>query len=73
MEMLGNNEDLGYFELPMKKLYEHPFKKHIITINCITMDIIEKTTKPDLFGTLKISVVYLPNHVGKLDIQIEKL
>lgn len=29
-EMLGHNEDIGYFELPMKKIYELPLKKHLV-------------------------------------------
>jgi hypothetical protein len=40
IEMLSNTEEIGYFELPMKKLYEFPLKRHLITINCITKDVI---------------------------------
>lgn len=37
-EMVGTTEEIGYFELPMKKIYEFPLKRHMITINCVTKD-----------------------------------
>ena len=44
--MIGSTEEVGYFELPMKKIYEFPLKKHIVTVNCITKDNVDKTIKP---------------------------
>ena len=38
VEILGDNDAVGYFELPMKKLYEFPEQKHLITVNCPTKD-----------------------------------
>lgn len=58
-EMLGANEEIGYFELPMKKLIEVPLKKHLVSVNCITKDKVEKTIKTDVFGILKVTIVYL--------------
>jgi hypothetical protein len=29
---------IGFFELPIKKIYEYPTKRHLITINCVTKD-----------------------------------
>jgi hypothetical protein len=57
--MLGQTEEVGYFELPLKKIYEFPLKKHIVTVNCITKDTVDKTIKADPFGSLKISLVFL--------------
>ena len=71
--MLGTNEEIGYFELPMKKIYQFPLKRHIVTVNCITKDTVDKTIKPDLFGSIKISVVFLENWVGKFDILVDKV
>jgi len=59
--------------LPMKKIYEFPHKRHMVTVNCITKDTLEKTIKTDTFGSLKLSFVFLENWVGKLDILINKV
>lgn len=71
--MVGATEEVGYFELPLKKIYEFPLKKHIVTVNCITKDTVDKTIKPDTFGSLKISLVFLENWVGKFDILVDKV
>ena len=73
IQMLSSNEEVGYFELPMKKIYEIPLKKHIININCITRDLVEKSIKPEEFGSLKISIVFLENWVGKFDVFVDRL
>ena len=71
--MVGATEEVGYFELPLKKIYEFPLKKHIVTVNCITKDTVDKTIKADTFGSLKISLVFLENWVGKFDILVDKV
>lgn len=73
IEMIGKSEEIGYFELPMKKIYEFPLKKHLVEIHCITKDTVDKTIKPDLFGSLKVSLVFLENWVGKFDILIDRV
>ena len=71
--MIGKSEEIGYFELPMKKIYEFPLKKHLVEIHCITKDTVDKTIKPDLFGSFKVSLVFLYNWVGKFDILIDRV
>ena len=71
--MLGSTEEIGYFELPMKKIYEYPLKRHIITINCITRDLVDKNIKSDPFGSMKVSVVFLENWVGKFDVLVDRV
>lgn len=71
--MVGQTEEIGYFELPMKKIYEFPLKRHMVTVNCVTKDTLEKTVKPETFGSLKLSLVFLENWIGKFDVLINKV
>lgn len=71
--MLGKNEEVGYFELPMKKIYEFPLKRHLVTINCITKDKVENAVKTDVYGSLKVSIVFLENWIGKFDLLVDKI
>ena len=71
--MVGIPEQSGYFQLPMQKVYDFPFKKHLITVNCITKDSVDKTIKPTHFGSLKISLIFLEAWVGKFDLLIDRI
>lgn len=37
------------------------------------MDTLDKVVKPDLYGSLKISLVFLENWVGKFDVLIDRV
>ena len=57
----------------MKKIYEFPLKRHIVTVNCITKDNVDKSIKPNPFGSLKVSLVFLENWIGKFDVMVDKV
>jgi hypothetical protein len=71
--ILGDKSAEGYFELPIKKLYDYPFKKHLIEVNCITRDPHEGSVKSDVFGVVKLSLIYLEDQIAKLDVFIRGL
>jgi hypothetical protein len=40
IELQGEGDNIGYFEIPMHSIYDYPMKKHRMNINCITKDVI---------------------------------
>ena len=44
-----------------------------MTINCITKDKVENAVKTDVYGSLKVSIVFLENWVGKFDLLVDKI
>ena len=71
--MHNNHQDIGFFDIPLTKILNHPNKQHLITVNCITKDANEQTLNPDTFAILKLSLRYLANHVVKFKVFIDKL
>ena len=73
VEMLGDNDAVGYFELPMKKLYDYPLQKHLITVNCPTKEVDDGKVSSELFGVVKLELIYHPDKTAKLDLTVKRL
>ena len=42
----------------MKKIYEYPTKKHVVSVNCITKNATTQEINPEVYGVLKLTIMY---------------
>lgn len=57
----------------MKKIYEFPTKKHVVTVNCITKNATTHEINPEVFGVLRLTIMYFEKHIAKLDVLIDRI
>ena len=71
IKIYENQKDpkIGYFKLPLGKLYEHPHKNHLVKVNCVWQE--DSKVVEGNSAVVKLGIIYMKDVTARYNILIK--